>query len=163
MGIAGFVRVDQRPYRSLLFHFGFDFDFNAFCLVTRPERKFDEYGKDFLIAIPRLRLPTLSVYNETKMMELVSRLQAEGATDWCLEQDHVEFHVFSGRHERAEFEVLGTGTVAFERNLTSPDSMCLLNVELDLSRSLGGSQPYPCNATEQELEMWHSQAWSSSH
>ena len=72
-GVAGIVRILIPGGDGVCMHSGFDFDFNAFCLVTRfpAERETDGF-----LNLPLLNGRGVSIYSNQDIMRVVDYMQA---------------------------------------------------------------------------------------
>lgn len=101
VGVAGMIRLGRRNISPIYFHFGFDYDFNPFCLISRPTHRGmcnEEYKLVYESSIKHV----VSVECNIGILQLVSLLQAD-SRKFNLQRDNMELHMGSWQSQEMQF------------------------------------------------------------
>ena len=103
-GIAGIVRIEH-PYDCLLyFHFGFDDDFNVFCLVSRCIVNRSTKVRKPRISVPRLKIRDVGLHSKYDIMRVIDFLRSESGTSCNMRVDNIELHLMPHKDHKAAFK-----------------------------------------------------------
>ena len=110
-GVAGIIRMEQPDNHILFFHFGFDFDFNVFCLVSRSLGTPKYEGWRPTISVGRFGIKDVALYSKADMMRVVDMLQSDQTYRCNVKDDKIELFTMSHQGRAARFVISDVGTV----------------------------------------------------
>lgn len=108
VGVAGIIRFTSRRSIPVFLHLGFDFEFNPFCLLSRPNTtKCGLYPLDeSQLSVPKVGIYDTPIASNAGVLAIVAAIRDRRPVDLSWKDDRVELHLSTGRGHDVEFLLL---------------------------------------------------------